>query len=254
MYFSVCTLNFLTIICITKELIERLTMKEYLSNFKNQRLKHSYMFIYPVFYMLCFIFLEQNVEPQYIIHFRPDNYIPFCEYFIVPYLMWFLYVAVTVMVFYLFLDIGDFYRLTCYLFSGMTIFLLVSLFLPNGLELRPYTFERDNIFTDLVKNLYSTDTATNVFPSIHVFNSICVHVALAKNAVVKKHKVIVYSSFILAVLIILSTMFLKQHSILDVTSGIILSAVLYPVFYVYNCIPYRKEYPIPVNNAEVLVR
>jgi len=136
----------------------------------------------------------------------------------------------------------------------MTVFLLVSLFIPNGLELRPYTFERDNIFTELVKGLYATDTPTNVFPSIHVFNSICVHVAISKNSVIRKHPVIVYSSFILMLLIILSTMFLKQHSILDVTSGIILSGLLYPVFYVRNYIPYRKEYPIAVNNNEHLKR
>lgn len=229
-------------------------MKDYIKKFKTERLKHCYIFIYPIFYMLCFIFLEKNIEPQYIINLEIDDYIPFCEYFIVPYILWFLYVAVTVATFFFFLDIGDFYRLTCYLFTGMTIFLLISFFIPNGLELRPNHFERNNIFTELVKHLYETDTSTNVFPSIHVFNSICVHIAIAKNNIIKRHSLLVKSSFILMILIILSTMFLKQHSVLDVISGIVLSAILYPLFYVYNYIPYRKTYPIPVNNHEHIKR
>lgn len=221
--------------------------KDFFMDFKKQRLKHCYVFLYPIFYMLFFVFLEQNVEPQYFIHCRLDDVIPFCEYFIIPYFTWFAYVAVTVCVFYVFLDIGDFYRLTCYLFSGMTIFLLISLFMPNGLELRPRTFPRDNVFTDMVRALYATDTATNVFPSIHVFNSICVHVAISKNDVLKKRKPLVAASFLLMVLIILSTVFLKQHSLLDVCFGMIMAALLYPMFYVHNLIPYSKDYPIPVD-------
>lgn len=200
--------------------------------------------------MICFVLLEKKVEPEYIINFKLDSYIPFCEFFIIPYLLWFAYVAITVAVFYLFLDIGDFYRLTCFLFSGMTIFLLVSFLFPNGLEIRPTVFPRDNIFTDIVRGLYKTDTSTNVFPSIHVFNSICVHIALCKNEIIKKHPLITNSSLILMILIVLSTMFLKQHSILDVVSGITLAIVLYPLFYVYNFIPYRKQYPI--ENEKVL--
>lgn len=233
----------------TKERLKHYIIKD----FMQERLKHSYMFIYPVFYMLSFIFLEQHVEPQYTITFELDSLIPFCEFFIVPYLLWFAYVAVTVVIFYLFLDIGDFYRLTCYLFSGMTIFLLVSLFIPNGLYIRPHEFPRDNIFTEMVKQLYKTDTPTNVLPSIHVFNSICVHVAISKNIVFKKHPAIVKSSFCLMLLIICSTMFLKQHSILDVVSGAALAFLLYPLFYVRNCIPYRKDYPIPVTAHHVAI-
>lgn len=224
-----------------------------MNKFTKERLKHSFMFIYPIFYMLSFVFLEQHVEPQYIFMFEVDHLIPFCEFFVVPYLLWFLYVAATVLLFFLFLDIGDFYRLTCYLFSGMTIFLLVSLFLPNGLELRPHEFPRDNVFTDMVKHLYQTDTSTNVLPSIHVFNSICVHVAISKNAFFRKHPLIVKSSFCLMTLIICSTMFIKQHSILDVICGILLAIALYPLFYVYNCIPYKNEYPIPVSDRSVAI-
>ena len=36
-------------------------------------------------------------------------------------------------------------------------------------NLRPVTFERDNIFIRLVQFVYKNDTPTNVLPSIHVY-------------------------------------------------------------------------------------
>ena len=34
-------------------------------------------------------------------HVALDDYIPFCEYFVIPYLMWFLYVGGAIVSFYL---------------------------------------------------------------------------------------------------------------------------------------------------------
>ena len=47
---------------------------------------------------------------------------------------------------------------------------------------------RDNIFVDLVKHIYATDTPTNVLPSIHVFNSLGVCIAIRHSEALKKHK------------------------------------------------------------------
>lgn len=215
-----------------------------MQSFNLKRLKHSYVFLYPIVYMLCFYLLEKHIVPTHIIEAPIDHKIPFCEYFIIPYFLWFAYVAVTVAFFYFFLDMGDFYRLTMYLFLGMTVFLILSAVYPNGLSLRPETFPRDNVFTDMVKNLYRTDTSTNVLPSIHVYNSICVHTAISKNEFLRSRKWIPGCSFILMTLIILSTMFLKQHSIIDVIAGILMAAVFYPLFYVKNLIPFRSDYPL----------
>ena len=49
--------------------------------------------IYGIIYMLCFGILENRGNVRYmIIHMNIDDYIPFCEVFIVPYLLWFLYI------------------------------------------------------------------------------------------------------------------------------------------------------------------
>lgn len=67
----------------------------------------------------------------------------------------------------------------------MTIFLIVCTIFPNGLNLRPVTFPRENIYTDLVRMIYLVDTPTNVLPSIHVYNSIGAMAAIAHSTSLK---------------------------------------------------------------------
>lgn len=216
-----------------------------------ERSKHVFILLYSILYLGIFFLLEQNIKDFHIINFKLDEYVPFMEIFIVPYLLWFAYVAITVVFFFLFLDIGEYYRLVCYLFLGMTVFLIVSFVYPNGLNLRPNYFPRDNIFTDMVRSLYQTDTSTNVMPSIHVYNSICVHLAIAKSPYFQKHKSWKHASLLLMLLIILSTVFIKQHSLLDVAGGILLAAAFYPLFYIKNWIPYRSQFPLPEEEKKV---
>lgn len=88
------------------------------------------------------------------------------------------------------------------------------------------------MFTDMVKVLYKTDTPTNVLPSIHVFNSIGAVIAISHSNDLKKHRWIQISAYILATLIILSTMFLKQHSVTDVIAAVTMACIIYPFVYV----------------------
>lgn len=114
---------------------------------------------------------------------------------------------------------------------GMTVFLIVSYVYPNAQHIRPTEFPRDNIFTDIVKWLYSTDTPTNILPSIHVFNSLAIHMSLTNCETLRNKKFIKAASFTLTALIIMSTMFLKQHSVIDVCMGATLALFGFWVFY-----------------------
>lgn len=122
-------------------------------------------------------------------------------------------------------------KLVAFLIAGMTIFLIVSAVFPNGHHLRPKTFERDNIFVDMVKKLYIVDTSTNVVPSIHVYNSIAVMITVWRTKLLKNHKVIKAGLMLLGVTIICSTVLLKQHSMLDVMVAFILGALVYTICY-----------------------
>ena len=159
-----------------------------------------------------------------------DEEIPFIEYFIVPYMLWFVFIAATFLYFF-FTDVQGFYKLAKISFAGMTIFLIICSVFPNGQDLRPVVFERDNIFVDAVRMLYRTDTCTNVFPSLHVFNTLCACIAIHKSQALKKHKAVCIGAYVLGALIIMATMFLKQHSVLDVTGAFIMAYLLYQGVY-----------------------
>jgi len=188
------------------------------------------MGIYAVFYMIAFFYLEQRNTAVHEIHFGIDSYIPFCEVFIVPYLMWFGYVALTVC-FLCIKDQEESERLVSFLMAGMTIFIVVSAVFPNGHHLRPAVFPRDNVFTRMIAVLYASDTPTNVLPSIHVYNSIAIMIAVWRSKCFKGHRIVTGFMLVLGVSIIFSTVLIKQHSMIDVLLAFILSGLMYSICY-----------------------
>ena len=98
---------------------------------------HVWILSYGLIYLPWFAALQQNVgKPYHVMHTALDDLIPFNEYFIVPYLLWFLYVAAAIAYFF-FTSKDDYYRLCTFLFTGMTISLLVCTLYPNGTDFRP---------------------------------------------------------------------------------------------------------------------
>ena len=194
--------------------------------------KQAWVFLYAFIYFPWFLYLEHHVtEDYYIIHSRLDDLIPFCEYFIIPYILWFAYMAGGMIYFLFFQPKKEFYKLTGFLFTGMTICLLICTIFPNGHNMRPVIDFDKNIFTRLVSFIYTADTNTNIFPSIHVFGTLGVHIALCECSITKKYPALKIISAILACAICLSTVFLKQHSCLDVFGGIVLASIMYLIIY-----------------------
>ncbi|MBQ8804590.1 MAG: phosphatase PAP2 family protein [Tyzzerella sp.] len=200
-----------------------------------QKYKHAWVFLYGFIYFPWFYYIEKNITSNFsVIQIEFDKKIPFIEHFIIPYYFWFVFMIVAVFYFF-FTNKRDFYRLTGFLIIGMTLFLIISTLFPNGQLLRPTTFDRDNIFVDMVKMLYQTDTCTNVFPSIHVYNTLGVYIAIANSEPLKQKAWVQNISFITSALIILSTMFLKQHSVVDVIGAGIFAVIMY--YFVYASHP-----------------
>ena len=199
-----------------------------------KKYKHGLVILaYAIVYLIFFEYLErQPVRGFHVIDTVFDNSIPFCEYFIVPYLLWFPYQVITVL-YFIFCNKNkkEYYQLIFNMMMGMTVFLIVSYVYPNAQHLRPTEFPRDNIFTSAVKWLYSTDTPTNILPSIHVFNSLAIHMSLTNCEVLRDKKLVKAASLTLTSLIIMSTMFLKQHSVIDVCMGATLALFGFLVFY-----------------------
>lgn len=192
------------------------------------------LLLYGIFYILAFFWLENRETPVHMVYSRWDGKIPFCEYFIVPYFLWFVYIACTV-VYFLFIC-NDVRESRYYVLSfcvGMTVFLVVSYLYPNGHNLRPQ-IRGESLFLEAVEWLHRVDTSTNVLPSMHVYVTVVNSIALLRQPELRKRKGFVWFVLIISVLIILSTLFLKQHSVVDVMLALLLCIICYVLIY---CLP-----------------
>ena len=199
---------------------------------KKRRMKG--VLLYLAAYLAVFFLLERRHVVPFILHTSFDNLIPFCSAFVIPYFAWYAYVAATVLFFTLFVENEtEFSRLATTLFIGNTLFLFISFVFPNGHLLRPVLTGNDPL-TELVRLLYSIDTSTNILPSMHVFNAIACCIAIHHNKALRRKPCLILFSNILTVLIVLSTMFLKQHTVLDVLFSLVFNCICYSVIYKSN--------------------
>ena len=122
------------------------------------------------------------------------------------------------------------YTYMWYWFSTFAISLIICMVFPNGQDLRPTEFARDNVLVDIVKILYASDTNTNVLPSMHVVGSIAAAVCVFDCKALKSvfYKI---GAVVLAALISISTVFIKQHSALDIFASIVVCIPTYLFIY-----------------------
>ena len=84
---------------------------------------------------------------------------------------------------------------------------------PSRQDLRPEVFPRDNLLTAIIGLLYFFDTNTGVCPSLHVAYSLGIASTwMREKSVGPMVKVLIW---LFAILVCLSTMFIKQHSAVD---------------------------------------
>ena len=94
--------------------------------------------------------------------------------------------------------------------------------------------------------LQGFDTPTNVCPSIHVSSTVAVELAVRRSESLGKKGWLKAANFVVTVAICLSTMFLKQHSAVDVALGIALSLLLGWVTWHTNWQAALKKTPLRV--------
>lgn len=192
-----------------------------------------FMTLFLVIYLVSFNYLENVIAlPTVRVHCTLDELIPFCKYAILPYLAWFIWIPFTL--FYLLRSAPreDFWRLCLPLFSGMTIALLCYGLVPTSLALRPAVVPGSDLFARAVRLLYRIDTATNVCPSIHVFNSVTLCLAYFRSeCFAQPHRRWMRpAAAVLCGAIVASTVLLKQHSCIDVAFGVLLALALDVLF------------------------
>ena len=125
--------------------------------------------------------------------------------------------------------IPAFRRMMWFIILTYSFALVTYLLFPNCQHLRP-TLLGGDLLTRFTAKLYAADTNTNVCPSIHVIGSFAVYFA-ARDIRRIRAKGWRLGFLTMAVLISLSTVFLKQHSVLDVLAGLAVCAAAYPLIY-----------------------
>ena len=192
-----------------------------------------------ILYLFVFFFIKAEIEPTHFIHSRIDDHIPFIRWFFIPYCLWFAYIFGT-LAYFAVASKRDFLKLQTYLFVGMAVCYATYIIYPNAIDFRPQITQNDFI-SRMMRGMFSMEESTLVTPSIHVFNSIAIHISIAESEKTRHNKRIVVSSFILMLLICSSTVLIKQHSIIDVLWGIALAAALYIPIYGVEKIALRRK-------------
>jgi hypothetical protein len=171
---------------------------------------------------LFYVFLNNSERGTKSLITPLDTAIPFMKEFIIPYIAWYGFI-VFVMVYLCLKDRETYYKTLATYFLGLVTSFITFYFFQTTVP-RPELTGSD-FYTLLVSKIYSADQPYNCFPSIHVLTSYLMARAVSSSSI--RNKTVLLFVWITSAMIIVSTLFVKQHVVLDAGSGIIYAEVLY---------------------------
>ncbi len=188
--------------------------------------RHAWCSLYLIPILLCYFLPELLVVSDYTpTEISLDASIPFLPGFVYFYILWFAMLVGTGL--WLLLRDGNGFRKYMYfLTASYFVCAVIYLCFPNGQDLRPAQMEVNSLATWILSKLYRIDTNTNVFPSLHVIGSVGVALAVCTTPSIRS-RLVRGGSIVLATLVSVSTVFVKQHAVLDVVAGAIFGFGLY---------------------------
>ncbi len=202
---------------------------------------HSYQILIPTSYqkherwfLFSFMWLVQAIgylALNYITQFSPfvnprtiqlalDRQIPFLSIFLIPYLAMYF---VESLPYFLIKEVVYLRKITRAYIAVMVITFAVFALFPIKMlrpEIIPKTFLDQGVLF-----IYTIDFPYNTFPSLHasltfLAGLVIWHVHKAQGAII----------LLLAGLISISTLFIKQHYVMDVAGGMVLAVIVYLIF------------------------
>ncbi len=201
-----------------------------LSKLNEPQFSHLKLLLSWIVYFL-FYFLTENLIPAencFPVHCWLDDVIPFQEVFLIPYVFWYLLVALSLLYFLLY-NVDSYKKLQIFIIITQVVAMAAYILFPTRQDLRPVEFPRDNFLTQMIGILYAVDTNTGVCPSLHVAYSLGIaSVWLKEKAVHPLLKTLIVGAVIL---ICLSTMFIKQHSAVDCFAALLLGLLAEGIVY-----------------------
>lgn len=177
-----------------------------------------YVLFWPINTFIWFATEKLALGRAFVIHSAIDDLIPFSEWFMAIYVMW--YPFWIGMLLYCFICEPETFRRTMWFFIlTYTVCNLTFIFFPTCVDFQPTSFERSNFFTWLTGLIYRIDEPTNVLPSEHVIGAFAVVFAAHDSKRFRRARWLV-PILVLAVLISISIMFTKQHSFWDLVAAL----------------------------------
>ncbi|REK71161.1 phosphatase PAP2 family protein [Paenibacillus paeoniae] len=187
------------------------------------------LFVHPLWMLLAiptlgYIYVLINREPQavWMLYTDLDDLIPFIKAFIIPYAIWMPFLYLT-LIFFFFKDRATYYRtLLAYVISVLTCYVIYTIFqttVPRA------ELVGDDLLSRLVMFVYTNDAPFNCFPSIHCLSSYLLFRAASQSKAIGRGTTIGIG--IISWSIILSTVFVKQHVVMDVFAGVMLGHFIF---------------------------
>ncbi len=208
-----------------------------LSRLNEPRFAHlKYLYGWVGYFVLYF--LTENIIPAeacHPVHSPLDDIIPFNELFVIPYTFWYVLIVISLLYFALY-DPESFKKLMTFIIVTQIVAMAVYVIYPTRQDLRPESFERDNILTRIMGLIYAFDTNTGVCPSLHVAYSLGIASVWLKQRDVSR----LWRGFVaaMAALICVSVAFVKQHSVVDIYAAL-------PLGLLAEGITYGKSFWLP---------
>ena len=213
------------------------------SKLNTPEFSHVWLLLYWPIFGLGFSYVERFYPVAHYInmHCALDDLIPFNEWFLIPYMFWFVYLIGAV-AYTFFFDVPGFRRMMYFVMITYSVTLIIYFLFPTCQTLRPEVFPRDNALTRFIAGFYEFDTNTNVCPSLHVIGSMAAFFAFWYAPIFSKRGWRIAST-VAAILISISTVFMKQHSVLDVLAALPLCAIGY--YFAYVRTPKKSRAAVP---------
>lgn len=183
---------------------------------------------------LIYFLIKLFINDYHLISVPFDNKIPFIKEFIYIYIIWYPFLIVSFFIVWK-NNRQKYIKLILTTVISLIIVYMFFILYPTKVD-RPAVNTFNNLTTFITYVTFKSDTPVNCFPSVH-----CLLCFILMFSTIKDNKLPLLFKIIanvLSVLIILSTLLVKQHVILDVIGSLILAILS---FYIITNTKYLKK-------------
>ncbi len=176
-----------------------------------------------LFQTLCYFISKFFQADPYLIGNLIDDKIPFSVWAIIPYFTW--YLLIFLVPYFLFIKNKESFIKYVYAYIFTTVVANIIFIIFPTTVARPEVTVSGPI-TFVTKFIFDIDTPImNCFPSLHCAMSMLFILYMFENKDINKW--IKISTLIVSIIIMISTLFIKQHVFVDLVSGDILASIIY---------------------------